>query len=108
MKILIRIGGLAALAAFMLLRLWLGVLGLAAVIAVPWAIVVAVALLLCRLTLPLQTAMFVGAFTAWHWPLLPAVIVAAPRLVLVLPGLISTFLAGRRHPRPRWSSPPAV
>lgn len=108
MRILLRIVGLAALAAFTLLRVWLGVLGLAELIGVDWAIVVALALLLCRLTLPLQIAIFVGAFAAWHWPLLLAVIVAAPRLVLVLPGLISTLLAARRHPRPRWSSPPAV
>jgi len=33
-----------------------------------------------------------------------ALIVAAPRLILVLPGLISTFLASRRHPRARWST----
>ena len=108
MRILIRIAALAALAAVTLLRVWLGVLGLAELIGVDWAIVVGLALLLCRLSLPLQIAIFAGALTAWHWPLLPALMVAAPRLILVLPGLISTLLAGRRHPRPRWSGPPAV
>jgi hypothetical protein len=54
--------------------------------------------------LPLQIAVLFGALTAWHWPPALAVIVAAPRLILVLPGLISTFLASRRHPRARWSS----
>ena len=104
MKILIRIVLLATLAAFSLLRVWIGVLGLAQVIGVDWAIVVAVGLLLSGFILPLQIAVFFGAQTVWHWPLLLAIIVAAPRLILVLPGLISTFLASRRHPRPRWSS----
>jgi hypothetical protein len=53
--------------------------------------------------LPLRIAVFFGALVLWHWPLLVALIVAAPRLVLMLPGLMSTFLASRRHPRPRWS-----
>ncbi|MGC2463531.1 MAG: hypothetical protein WA446_21545 [Steroidobacteraceae bacterium] len=104
MGIFIRIVGLATLAAFGLLRVWIAVLGLAAVIGVVWAIAVAVGLLLFGFMLPLQIAVFFGAVTVWHWPVLPAVIVAAPRLILVLPGLISTFLANRRHPRPRWSS----
>ena len=61
------------------------------------------ALLLSGLMLPLRIAVFFGALAVWHWPVLLALIVAAPRLVLMLPGLISTFLASRRHPRPRWS-----
>jgi hypothetical protein len=103
-KILIRIAALATLAAFSLLRIWLSVLGLAQLLGVPWAIAAAVALLLSGRVLPLQIAVFFGALTGWHWPLLLAVIVAAPRLILMLPGLMSTFLASRRHPRPRWRS----
>jgi hypothetical protein len=103
-KILIRIGLLAARAAFTLLRVWIGVLGLAQIIGVGWAIAVAVSLLLLGLIWPLQIAVFFGALAVWHWSLALAVIVAAPRLILILPGLISTFLGSRRHPRPRWSS----
>jgi hypothetical protein len=84
-------------------RLWIGVLGLAQVIGVGWAIAVVLGLLLWGFLLPLQIAVFFGALLVWHWPLLLALVVAAPRLVLMLPGLISTFLAARRHPRPRWS-----
>jgi hypothetical protein len=104
MRFLLRIVGLSAIAAFTLLRLWIGVLGLAQFIGVDWAVVVTVGLLLLGFILPLQIAVLFGALTAWHWPLALAVIVAAPRLILVLPGLISTFLASRRHPRARWSS----
>jgi hypothetical protein len=104
MKILIRIGSLAALVAFTALRLWLAVLGLALIVGLGWAIAVAVSLLLLRLIWPLQIAVFCGALMVWHWPLALAVIVAAPRLILTLPGLISTFLATKRHPRPRWST----
>jgi hypothetical protein len=103
MRIFTRIVGLAALAAFSLLRIWIGVLGLAELIGIDWAIVLALALLLLRLKLPLQIAVFFGALAVWHWPVV-AVILAAPRLILVLPGLISTLLASTRHPRPRWRS----
>ena len=103
MKVLVRIVGLAALAAFMLMRAWLGVLALAQLVGLGWAIVLAVALLVSGFMLPLRMAVFFGALALWDCPLLVALIVAAPRLVLMLPGLISTFLASRRHPRPRWS-----
>ncbi|HEX2790603.1 MAG TPA: hypothetical protein VHN17_09260 [Steroidobacteraceae bacterium] len=103
MRVLLRIVGLAALAAFAVMRVWLGVLALAQLIGLPWAIVLALALLLSGFTLPLRIAVFFGALALWHWPMLPALILAAPRLILMLPGLISTLLASRRHPRPRWS-----
>jgi hypothetical protein len=108
MSMLVRIAVPAVLLAFTTLRAWLAVLGLAEFVGTDWAIALVVVMALCRLMLPLQIAVLVGALAAWHWPLLLALIVAAPRLVLVLPGLISTFLAARRHPQPRWSSPPSA
>jgi MFS family permease len=104
MRIFIRIVGLATLAAFFVLRIWIGMLGLVQLIGVGWAVALAAGLLLAGFLLPLRLAVVYGAVTVWHWPLLLAVILAAPRLILVLPGLISTFLASRRHPRPRWSA----
>jgi hypothetical protein len=103
MKVLLRVALLALLAAVSVLRLWLATLGLAQLIAVHWAIALALGLLLTGILWPLQIAVFCGALLVWHWPPLLALVVAAPRLILMLPGLISTFLAGRRHPRPRWS-----
>jgi len=104
LKILVRIALLAALMALTLLRLWAGVLGLAQLVGLGWAIALALALVLAGWLPALQIAVFFGALLVWHWPLLLALVLAAPRLILVLPGLISTFLAGRRHPRARWSS----
>jgi hypothetical protein len=104
MKVLMRVVLVALLAAVSALRLWLATLGLAQLIGVDWAIALALGLLLTGTVLPLQIAVFFGALLVWHWPALLALMVAAPRLILMLPGLISTFLAGRRHPRPRWSS----
>ncbi len=99
-----RSASLAALALFLLLRVWLGVLGLDLVLGQGAAVLMVALLLACGWLRPLQLAAFVGAWMVWHWPLAAALIVAAPRLVLVLPGLISTLLARWRHPRPRWSS----
>jgi len=103
MKLLLRIGLMALLAALTLLRLWLAVLGLAVLLGPGWAIVVLLVLLLTGVLWPLQLAVFFGALMVWHWPLLLAFAMAAPRLILMLPGLVSTFLAAKRHPRPRWS-----
>lgn len=102
-KIPIRITLLLALAGFNLLRLWIGVLGLAHAIGLGWGIAVALAVLLSGWLLPLQIAVFLGALMLWHWPLPLALLLAAPRLLLMLPGLVATFLASRRHPRPRWN-----
>jgi hypothetical protein len=102
MKLLLRIVLLALLAAVGALRLWLATLGLAQLIGVDWALALALGLLLIGMLWPLQIAVFCGALLVWHWPPLLALMVAAPRLILMLPGLISTFLAARRHPRPRW------
>jgi hypothetical protein len=104
MKILVRIGLLLGLAACTLLRLYLAVLALALAIGPGWAIVLALALLLSGFLWLLRIAVFCGALMLWHWPLLAALVIAAPRLPLMLPGLVSTFLASRRHPRPRWTS----
>jgi hypothetical protein len=104
LKILGRIGLWAGLTALTLLRLWAGVLGLAQFIGPAWAIALALALLLAGWLPVLQIAVFFGALLVWHWPLLLALLLAAPRLILVLPGLVSTFLAARRHPRAPWSS----
>ena len=103
MKVLLRVALLALLAGLSVLRLWLATLGLAQLIGVDWAIALALGLLLTGILWPLQIAVFCGALLVWHWPPLLALVLAAPRLILMLPGLISTFLAGRRHPRPRWS-----
>src|ERR1700733_9220435 len=103
MKVLLRVALLALLAGLSVLRLWLATLGLAPLIGVDWAIALALGLLLTGILWPLQIAVFCAALLVWHWPPLLALVLAAPRLILMLPGLISTFLAGRRHPRPRWS-----
>lgn len=70
----------------------------------------AILVLLCAV-LELQWVLrILAAFALWrlaHWPLWAAVLAAAPRLLLVLPGLITMWLARLRHPRPRWPAPAA-
>ena len=73
MKIFIRVVALAMLAALVVLRVWIGVLGLAEFVGVDWAIALALALLLCGFVLPLRIAVVYGAVTLWHWPLVLAV-----------------------------------
>jgi len=69
-----------------------------------WA-VAALAALLLRLSLPIRAGVFLGAINLLHWPWLVALILAAPRLFTILPGLLATQIARRRHPRPLWPSP---
>jgi len=104
MRTLRRAAVLLGLAACTLLRLWLAVLALAVAVGTGWAVVAVLALLLAGLLWPLRIAVFFGAVALWHWPLAAALLIAAPRLLLMLPGLIAAFLASKRHPRPRWSS----
>jgi hypothetical protein len=100
--LLIRIAGLVGLIAWRVARVWIGVLGLAQLLGLPWAVIAIAALVLTDATIPVRLCAAVGAVMVWHWPVAAAVIFAAPRLVLVLPGVISTWLADRRHPRPVW------
>lgn len=80
-------------------------LGLAALIS-PWlagAAVLACAAL--KLQWPLR---LLAAFALWHlwrWPLWVALLVVVPRLWLLLPGLVTTWMARLRHPRPIWPAP---
>jgi hypothetical protein len=70
----------------------------------------ALLVLLCAV-LELQWVLrILAAFALWHlahWPVWAAVLAAAPRLLLMLPGLITMWLARLRHPRPRWPAPAA-
>lgn len=104
MAVIKRSVGLVALTLVLLVRVWFGIAGLAQILGQGWAVLSVALLLACGWLLPLQIAAFFGAWAVWHWPAPAAVIVAAPRLVLVLPGLVSTLLARWRHPRPRWRS----
>jgi hypothetical protein len=69
-----------------------------------WALAIAAVLAWMRCIRLLQLAAWMGAWNAWHWPLVLAVALAAPRAFLVLPGLISNYLADLRHPRSRWTN----
>ena len=69
----------------------------------PWAVAMVLLAVVLRWRVLLQIVAALTFVTLWHWPALLAVIVVAPRLVTILPGLIRTWSARRRHPRPRWS-----
>lgn len=48
----------------------------------------------------IRLAALVGLVVQWHWPWWVALPCALPRALLVLPGLVRTGMARRRHPRP--------
>ena len=103
MKILIRMVGFPALVAYGATWLWACVVGLAYALGTGWALLVVAMLLWLRFFVPLQLAALFGAIVVWHLTVLLALLLAAPRIFLMLPGMVSTFLAARRHPRARWS-----
>jgi len=74
---------------------WLGAPGASALVLLA---------VLLRWNVLLQIGAALTLVTLWHWPASLAVIAVAPRLISMLPGLIRTWGASRRHPRPRWSS----
>lgn len=94
----------------MLLLLWLYRLGRCVLAGFALASLIApslagIAVLLC-VALELQWALrLLAAFALWrlwHWPIWAAVLAAAPRLLLMLPGVITVWVARLRHPRAHW------
>jgi hypothetical protein len=67
-----------------------------------WAVAGLAALILLRFTLPVRIGVVLAAVYLWSLPWIAALLLAAPRILLMLPGLISTALARLRHPRPVW------
>jgi hypothetical protein len=68
----------------------------------PWAVIAAVAVLALRLDLAIRVGAFLTMVALWRWPWIGALALTAPRLFLVLPGLVAAALAHLRHPQPRW------
>jgi hypothetical protein len=97
---------LLALIALRMARLVIGAIGLQHELGMAWALIAAACLVLFRFTLPIRIGAFFGVMNLWHWPWYAALVFAAPRLVLVLPGLASTALAHWRHPRAVWRGVP--
>jgi hypothetical protein len=101
-RMLLATAALTGLAAFRIGRFALGAMGLWVDLGPVWAVAGVAALVLFGFSIPIRIGAFLGAVSLLGWPWLVALIVAAPRLWLMLPGLISTQLARWRHPRPLW------
>jgi hypothetical protein len=101
-KALTATAALTALAVFRLGRVVLGAIGLWQLLGPVWAIAGLAALILLRLTIPIRIGVVLAAVYLWHLSWIAALLLAAPRIPLMLPGLISMALARVRHPRPVW------
>jgi hypothetical protein len=95
---------LLLLVLYRLARYALAGLALAQWIGTAWALLVMLLVAAVRWTVLIQLGACIALVRIAHWPLFAAVLAVAPRLLLVLPGLINTWLASMRHPRPRWSA----
>lgn len=99
---------IAVLAALWLLRLarcWVALLGLSHALGHGWAALLLLLVVAARQSWLLRLLAFGGALLALHWPWWGALLFVAPRLPLLLPGLITAALARLRHPRPLWAPP---
>ncbi|HEY3808940.1 MAG TPA: hypothetical protein VGL50_03300 [Steroidobacteraceae bacterium] len=81
----------------------LGAAGLWVGLGPAWAVLALAALALFRFYVPLRLGVLLGAVGLLGWPWFVALIIAVPRLVLMLPGYASMLLARARHPRPVWT-----
>jgi len=102
MKPVIAIIALAALIAIRLSRLVIGTIGLHYELGIVCAIIGAASVLLFRFTWFIRIGAFMALISLWRWPWFAALLFAAPRAVLMIPGLVSTAIAKWRHPRPLW------
>jgi hypothetical protein len=100
------LAAIAALAALRLARLGLATLLLLKVCGPVVAITGLLTAVLFSLDGLVRAGALVGAVLLWHWPVIVALVFAAPRLFTMLPGAISTLLARARHPRPLWQPLP--
>jgi hypothetical protein len=101
-KALTATAALAALAVFRLGRVVLGTIGLWQLLGPAWAVAGLALLILLRLTILIRIGVVLAAAYLWALPWIVALLLSAPRVPLMLPGLISTALARLRHPRPVW------
>ena len=106
-KLFLTLGCLLALAGFMIMQLVLGCMGLAALLGPGGAGLSLLLWLLLGWRLPLKFGAFWAALTLWHWPWFPALMIGAPRELLMVPGLVSRLIARLRHPPPVWRGVPA-
>ncbi len=95
---------LIAFSAFRLGRAALGAAGLWVDVGPVWAVLAVVVLVLFRFTTPLRIGIVLGSVSLLSMPWYVGVLLAAPRLLLMLPGYLSALLARIRHPRPLWPS----
>ena len=93
---------LIAVAVFRLGQVVLGTIGLWQLLGPAWAVVGLATLVLWRFTIPLRIGVVLAAVYLWTLPWIAALLLAAPRIPLMVPGLISMALARLRHPRPVW------
>jgi len=92
---------LIAVAVFRLGQVVLGTVGLWQLVGPVWA-AAGLAALLLRLTIPLRIGVVLAGVYLWSLPWVAALLLAAPRIPLMLPGLISLGIARLRHPPPVW------
>ena len=106
-KLFLTFGCLLALAGFAIMQLVLGCMGLARLLGPGGAVAGVLLWLLLGWRLPLKFGAFWAALTLWHWPWFPALMIGAPRELLMVPGLVSRLIARLRHPPPVWRGLPA-
>jgi hypothetical protein len=94
---------LALIGAYRLTRCAVVWVGAAHALGAPWASALVLLAACARWTVLLQIGAAATLIALWGWPAPLALIIVAPRLITVLPGLIRTWGASVRHPRPRWS-----
>jgi len=101
-KIALTLAVIVALAGFALTQFVLGCQGLAMMLGRGGAVLGVLLWLLLGLRLPLQLGALAGALSLWQWPWFPALLFAAPRELLMVPGMVARLIARLRHPPPSW------
>jgi hypothetical protein len=71
-----------------------------------WAIAAIVVSFMFRFILPITIGAFYGALVIWNWPWYWALIFAAPGLVLVIPSILTSVIAGfnRQNKNDSWNN----
>lgn len=87
--------GMLVIGTYGLVQIVMAVLGIGYHWGLGWALVIVLASILFRFTLPITVGSFFGALDVWGWPWFAALLFAAPGLlflVLMLPGAVGAVM----------------
>lgn len=79
-------------AALSILQLYAGVVGLSYMLGGFLAVIIVIASLIYKVSLPITVGSFVGMYLVWEWPWIIALLITAPSVLLMFPAFVALLV----------------